>query len=723
MSETAHHARPSKVSSVLASNRLGVPSVVFFIVSAAAPLTTAAGGATTGFAVTGVLGLPVAYVVVTLILTVFAVGYVAMSRHVTNAGAFYAYVVHGLGRVPGVGASFVALLAYNAMQIGLYGIFGVALSELMATLFAFSPPWWLCALAGWAVVGVLGVLRVDINGRVLAVLLISECVIVLLYDATFLANPAGGTISFDTLSPGNLAAAGWGATLMVAVAGFVGFEGSAVFAEETKDPRRTVARATFIAIAFIGVLYTLSSWALSVATGPDNIVADAQVQGPRLLFNLADGYLGRAAADLGQVLFVTSLFAALLSFHNTVARYLFSLGREEVLPPIVGAAHYRTGSPYVGSLTQTVLAFLVIVLTAVAGLNPVITLFFAGTTLAALGVLILMVVVSFAVVGYFRARVAAETSWSRTAAPAIAGVLLLFAVVLTLMNIEVLLSVPPDDPLTWILPSTYAVAALLGVGWGWYLKKQRPDIYATIGLGPNRITGRVTSELDSERGENGPVLAEFPMPAAPRLLAPVRTGIGITRITTAVHAERLSAVLAEAFHADDPGGWLIPDPDVRAAIYPGFFGILVTHALHGAGELYSTSDRNSVALWYPAPRGVPDVVPADYDARLAAAVGPYVERFRAVDAAMRAAHPVDTPHHYLHYLAVAPEHQGHGIGSALLTHRVTELHRRGMPAYLVATNRRNLALYMHHGFTVIGTIHVPGGGPTLYRMWRDAHRH
>src|SRR5439155_25574830 len=112
-------------------NRLGVASVVFFVVAAAAPLTTAAGGAIAGFAVSGVVGLPLAYLGVAIVLAVFAAGYVAMSRHITNAGAFYTYVVQGLGRIPGVAASFVALLAYNAMQIGLYGLFGSALADLI----------------------------------------------------------------------------------------------------------------------------------------------------------------------------------------------------------------------------------------------------------------------------------------------------------------------------------------------------------------------------------------------------------------------------------------------------------------------------------------------------------------------------------------------------------------------------------------------------------------
>jgi amino acid transporter/GNAT superfamily N-acetyltransferase len=724
---------PSKVSRVLASNRLGVASVVFFVVAAAAPLTTTAGGATTGFAVTGVLGIPVAYLVIAVVVTVFAVGYVAMSRHITNAGAFYTYIVQGFGRVPGVAASFVALLAYNAMQIGLYGIFGTALSGLLRTLFAVAVPWWMCALVGWAVIAVVGVLRVDINGRVLAVLLVAECLIVLLYDLVFVAHPAGGTVAFAAINPANLLNAGWGSSLAVAIAGFVGFEGSAVFAEETKDARRTVARATFIAIAFIGALYTISSWAMSVTTGPDHIVAASQEQGPALLFNLGDPYLGRTITELGQILFVTSLFAALLSFHNTVARYLFSLGREKVLPEGLGATLYRTGSPYAGSLAQTLLALLVLVIVVLARVDPVVSLFFVGTSLGALGVLVLMTATSFAVIGYFRDREDLESGWSRVGAPALSGLLLLIVLMLVLANFHTLLMVPPSDMRAWLFPSAFAVVALAGLLWGWYLRSRRPEVYRTIGLGANRIIGRSVSELDSQTARNlvpvprppsdtgvqSPVLAEISMPG--RTIAPIRLDTGIVRLhNTTAELEMVTAILAAAYQTDLPGEWLVPEPEIRARVLPAYFRHLAWHALRGAGEVYSTPDRSGVAIWYPAPYGVPDIGPADYDARLVAATGPYMPRFLAMNTALQADHPIDRAHQYLHFLAVLPTHQGQGIGSALLANRLTELHRRGVPSYLEATNRRNLALFLHHGFTVTATVHIPDGGPTLYRMWREA---
>jgi amino acid transporter/GNAT superfamily N-acetyltransferase len=721
---------PSKVSRVLASNRLGVASVVFFIVAGAAPLTTAAGGVTTGFAVTGVLGLPLAYLLIAVVLALFAAGYVAMSRHITNAGAFYTYVVHGLGRVAGVGASFVALLAYNAMQIGLYGIFGAALADLLASLLGISVQWWICALLGWAVIAVIGVLRVDVNGRVLAVLLAAECVVVLVYDLVFVGHPAGDEISFETLNPANLATNGWSASLAVAIAGFVGFEGSAVFAEETKDPRRTVARATFIAIAFIGVLYTVSSWALSVITGPATIVAASAQQGPMLMFNLGDPLLGKAFTDLAQILFVTSLFAALLSFHNTVARYFFSLGREQVLPRGLGATHYRTGSPYAGSITQSVLALLVLIIAALTQIHPVVSLFFVGTNLGALGVLILMVVTSLAVIGYFRERPGLERTWSRAVAPFLGGVLLTLVLMLVLDNFHTLLGLPPGDARSWAVPAVFAVAAAMGLLWGWFLKVGRPEVYRTIGLGANRVTGRSISEFDSELGalvsgqvSTGRLASGGLSWTLGQTIAPVRTEIEIVRLQSTGELDLIADVLAEAYHADLPGEWLVPDPHDRAIVYPAYFKLFARHALRGAGQVYTTVDRNAVAIWYPAPYGVPNTGPANYDAQLADATGPYLARFMAMDAAMQAGHPMAKAHHYLNFIAVRPEFQSRGFGSALLAHRLTELHRQGIPAYLEATNRRNLALFLHHGFTVIGTVRVTDDGPVMYRMWREARGH
>ncbi|WP_327038361.1 APC family permease [Micromonospora maris] len=483
------HSKPDTVSAVLARGRLGIPSVVFFVIAAAAPLTVVAGGATTGYAVTGVTGIPVSYLLVAAVLALFAVGYVAMSRRIVNAGAFYTYVTRGLGRPAGVGAAMVALLAYNAMQIGLYGGAGAVTAQFLNDRYGIGLTWWSCALAVWAVVAVLGVARIDLNGRVLAVVLVAECVVALTFDAIMVTHPADGTVSFDTLAPSHVFAAGIGAALVTAITGFVGFEGTVVFSEETKDPRRTIARATYIAVAVTGLLYGLSAWAMSVATGPDRIVAAARADGTDLIFNLVSPYLADSIVTVARVLFITSLFAALLSFHHTVARYLFALGRERVLPAVFGRTSRRTGAPKVGSLVQSGLAFAVLVGYAVAGADPIVHLFFWVTVTGGLGVLILMTVTSAAVIGFFARSTHTEGPWRSLVAPGLATVALGGILTVTLREFATLLGVAPDSPLRWAFPAAYAAVALLGVAWALVLRTTNPEVYAAVGLGADRDTG------------------------------------------------------------------------------------------------------------------------------------------------------------------------------------------------------------------------------------------
>ncbi|WP_422752422.1 APC family permease [Micromonospora sp. WMMD708] len=480
--------RPSNVSDALARGRLGVPSVIFFVLSAAAPLTVVAGVVTTGYAVTGITGMPLAFLAVGAVLALFSVGYVAMARRVENAGAFYAYVSRGIGRPAGVGAAWVALIAYNALQVGLYGAIGAAAAPVLGTLFGVEPHWSVVALVAWALVAFLGLLRVDVNGLVLAVLLIAEIVVIVVFDLGQLSHPAGGSTSFAALAPANLLVPGAGALLVLAMTGFVGFESSVVFSEESKDPRRTVPLATYLSVAIIAGLYALSSWSMTVAVGPENISAAAGEQSIELIFNLAAAHLGDTAVTIGQALFMTSVLAAMISFHNTTARYAFALGRERVLPAAFGQTSPRTGAPRMASLAQSLLGLLVIVLYAVNGWDPVVQLFYYAGTGGGFGVLLLIATTSVAVIVYFARSDTAESLWKRAIAPALATVALAAVVAVAVANFATLLGVAPDSPLRWIIPGVYPVAALIGLLWGLVLRANRPDVYARIGRGAESTT-------------------------------------------------------------------------------------------------------------------------------------------------------------------------------------------------------------------------------------------
>ncbi len=483
MSRRVTTERPSNVTDALARGRLGVPAVIFFVMSAAAPLTVVAGVVTTGYAITGVTGLPLAFLVVGAVLALFSVGYVAMARRVENAGAFYAYVTRGLGRPAGISTAWMAMMAYNALQVGLYGAIGAAATPVLDRLFGVTPAWWLVALVAWALVAVLGLLRVDVNGMVLAVLLIAEIVVILVFDLGQLSHPAGGSVSFTALVPDSLLVPGAGALLVIAATGFVGFESAVVFSEESKDPKRTVPMATYLSVAIIAGIYALSSWAMTVATGPDQVAEQAGEQSIDLIFNLAGAHFGDSAVAIGQALFMTSVLAAMISFHNTTARYIFALGRERVLPAAFGRTSPRTGSPRVASLAQSTLGLLVILLYAANGWDPVLQLFYYSGTGGGFGVLVLIAITSVAVIAYFARTRAEESLWRRLIAPGLAAVALIIIIILAVDNFAILLGVAPNSPLRWAIPAAYPVVALVGLHWALVLRGRRPDAYARIGLG------------------------------------------------------------------------------------------------------------------------------------------------------------------------------------------------------------------------------------------------
>jgi amino acid transporter len=491
-------AEPDIVTRALAQNRLGVPSVVFFGVAGAAPLTVIIGAISTIYAVVGNTAVPIVYLVVAGILSIFTVGFVAMSRHIVNSGAFYSYISHGLGRVLGVGAAFVALPAYAMMQIGLFGLFGVVASGILGSL-GLRADWFACALVAWALVAVLGLLWVDLSGKVLAVLLIAEIGVVLIYDLVMVVNPAHGTVSFATLSPAQLFTPEVAAMMVLAIAGFVGFEATVVLSEEAKDPRRTIARATHWAVLLAGLLCGLSAWAMSVGAGPDRIVSRARQDQTDLVFSLVGPHVPEILITLGYVLFMTSIFAALLAFHAAVARYQFALGREGVLPSKWGITHPRTGAPLVGSITQSLLALATLVVYKALGIDPLVHLFAWLTTVGGLGVLILMWSASAAVIMFFLRHRRLENVWRGQVAPIIAFVLLSVILAATVVGLGDLLQVEKGSPFHWLFSTGYACFALFGIGWALVMRAGRPEVYAAIGRGAD---GRVLAELPHLNGSH-----------------------------------------------------------------------------------------------------------------------------------------------------------------------------------------------------------------------------
>ncbi|WP_030901420.1 APC family permease [Streptomyces sp. NRRL S-474] len=474
----------------LRADRLGTGGLLLSVLAATAPLMVVAGVMPTTFAVMGIVGQPLLFVVLGVVLILFSVGYAEMSRHVHNAGAFYAYISRGLGGTAGAGAALVALVAYNALQVGIYGIFGFEVSGLFATYADIEVAWWIPALVAALGVGLLGWLKIDVNARVLGVLLVIEVLLVVIFDIAALADPAKEGLSLHAFNPDTLTGAGVGTALCFCIAAFLGFEQAPVYAEETSRPHVLVPRVMFLAVGGVAVFFALSSWALTVATGPSAIVGTAQKQSAGLLFFLTESRLGGTFTDVLHVLFVTGMFAALLSFHNVVARYAFAMGREGLLPAAFGRTSGSSGAPGTGSLLQSVVSVVIVVAFTIADdkpvgdpTAPVLHLFTWFGNIGALGVIVLMAAASLSVVVFFVRRGAAGAQAWRLVTSALAGLALVVIAGYTVKDFEVLVGAGPGSALSWVLPGTIGLALVAGLVLGLVLRARAPEKHARIGLG------------------------------------------------------------------------------------------------------------------------------------------------------------------------------------------------------------------------------------------------
>lgn len=419
--------------------RLGPVGIVFMVVAAAAPLTVIGGNMPLAMGIGNGAGAPVGFAIAALVLLIFSVGFVTMTPYVPEAGAFFSYVTVGLGDRMGKGIAVVALIAYTAIQIGIYGYIGWAISDTVAFYDGPVIPWPVYSFAVLAVVAVLGYRHIELSAKVLGVALALEIGVVVVLDAVMIADPGPAGVTFTSFDPATFTQGTLGIAILFALTGFIGFESTAVFRDEARDPERTIPRATYAAVIIIGAFYAITVWAFVVAIGPDQVGAVAQQtldgEGNMLLDNTGDtlGVLGR---DIVNVLLLTSLFACVLSFHNVIARYQFVLARKGLLPARLASVHDSHRAPSFSSMVQTVTAAIIVAVLAVLGIDPLVGVFGSMAGVATVGMVTLMLTTSIAVLVFFARHrdLASGRVWTTRIAPGLAVVGLLGSLWLVLSN-------------------------------------------------------------------------------------------------------------------------------------------------------------------------------------------------------------------------------------------------------------------------------------------------
>jgi amino acid transporter len=450
-----------RASTGLKGDAMGTAEIVFLVIAFAAPLAASTSNMPIAIGFGNGIGAPGAWALIGVVLALFSIGYTAMSRHLTNSGAFYAYITAGLGRRLGVGAGYVAIVAYASSVILIAGFFGFFASDLLSSELGVHVSWPWLSLAGLAAVAALAYAGVQASVRILGVLLVVETALLLAIVLAILFTVGPSAYPLSSFEPTSVMSGTPGLAFAFVVSTFLGFEATAIFSEEARDPKRTVTRATLIAIAVIAVLYTSTSWSIVAALGTERAAAVAAGDPGNLVFNLADTYLGAWALHVFHVLIVTSLFAVLIAAHNSLARYLYSLARDGWLPKALQTTHPERRSPYVASFVQAALAAVVVAVYAIAGADPLTQLGATFIGLQALGILGLMALVSIAAIIFFRRGAYGEGPFTAVIAPLLAAVALTVAGVMVVDNFELMTG--SDSRIVALLPLVLPIALAIGV--------------------------------------------------------------------------------------------------------------------------------------------------------------------------------------------------------------------------------------------------------------------
>ncbi|HEY0389586.1 MAG TPA: APC family permease [Gaiellales bacterium] len=481
---------------------VGLMGVLFLTVTGAAPISAMLFNTPLSVGYGNGVGTPAGFAFATVVLAIFSVGYVSMARKVTAAGGFYSFISHGLGRELGMAAGLASAVAYSVFEASLCGGFAY-FAVLKLGQYGYHPDWVWVALFMVVLIGVLAYFDVHLSARVLGITLICEVLALTVFDIVVFGH-GGENIQAAAINPLNafknlhsgsvggtdFAAGAWAVGVFFAFWSWVGFEMAPNYGEESKDPKRIVPMSMYISVIGLGVFYTITSWAaLSSYATTAAAALQAQTNASGFFLDPAKHFGNEFLRDAMSYLIITGSFACGMAFHNTTARYLYSLGRERVLPTALGRTHAKHRSPHIASTAQSVIAALIVLAfkfftdtakdSDAATSQAYVQLYGLAAFMGVVIILFVQALVSIAIWNYFRTHHPAEHRlWNHTIAPLIGLVAQLAVLAVAIDKIDFL---GAGYHYAWYLVIIDVLVFLGGVGYAFYLKSSDRAKYETIG--------------------------------------------------------------------------------------------------------------------------------------------------------------------------------------------------------------------------------------------------
>lgn len=437
---------------------IGVVGAAVMAIALITPLTTFS----TNLADSLILGIGSGTILVTILvvvlLTLFAAGYLVLSRHVVEPAAYAAYTGYGLGKRVGSGILVMSVLSYTFATAAFVGLGGYFMAKAVEPI-GLGGPWWAYSCLYLAVLAYMGIAGVDFAAKLNSIICgLQFLMLAALFVAVIIQTPE--QFSLDVFSPSQLQGPGLGLSIVFVLLSLAGFESSAAYGEETRDPHRTIPRATYLTLGLLGALFIFGTWVVVSASKGDPGEISGGDPGD-LMTSIYTEYLGAWTGTTVSILVAITILGAAIAFHTLATRYMFSGGRSGFWPAALSHTHRTRRTPYVAVAVQLAVTTLILLPFVITGRSPLKDLLPAIGGYNALGMILKMALVCVSVIVAGRLGKAVGSRYSTLIAPSLAIVGFVVAGYLIVVNYS---GVTGTDA-AWV--NSMPLVILVGMLYGW----------------------------------------------------------------------------------------------------------------------------------------------------------------------------------------------------------------------------------------------------------------
>lgn len=306
--------------------------------------------------------MPLSFVISMVIALILAKTIGEFSKIAPSAGAFYVFSSKGIGPRSGFLTGWLMFIGYSLLEPAEEALFGITASLLLKSTLGINIPWYIIALAAWAVVLLLSCIGAKQSMKITMLLFIAEVGVLLLLCIMVVAKGGNDGISFQVFNP-SLSPDGFSGVALGMVYGmlsFVGFESATTLAEEVRNPKRNVYYALIGSTVMVGSIYIFATFTLVNGFGLQNMDALAGDGSP--FVTLATQYGSSLLVTLIGLAGLSSILAVTINTNNAIARVIYVMGRDTVLPPAFGKLNPKFRTPTNAILFQSSVALVLLLL-------------------------------------------------------------------------------------------------------------------------------------------------------------------------------------------------------------------------------------------------------------------------------------------------------------------------------------------------------------------------